>query len=90
MQITFFHTAGMLNKNTKVHVKSFKTVAFKGLRTAFYNSFLSLELALRVVSENTNNVFHRAGMLKKIPKVHVKSLKTVDARASGLHFTTPS
>jgi len=29
-------------------------------------------------------------MLKKIPEIHVKCFKTVDARASGLHFTTPS
>ena len=30
-----------------------------------------------------------ANMLNKIPKIHIKSFKTVDARASGLHFTTP-
>ena len=34
--------------------------------------------------------FQWAIMLNKIPKIHVKSFKTVDARASGLHFTTPS
>ena len=28
--------------------------------------------------------------LTKYPKIHVKSFKTVDARASGLNFTTPS
>ena len=31
-----------------------------------------------------------AGMLNKIPKIHAKSFKTVDGRASGLNFTTPS
>ena len=31
-------------------------------------------------------VFYRANMLNKIPKIHIKSFKTVDARASGLHF----
>ena len=28
----------------------------------------------------------RAGMLNKIPIIHVYSLKTLDARALGLHF----
>ena len=34
--------------------------------------------------------FHRASMLTYIPKIYVYSLKTLDARASGLHFPTPS
>ena len=38
----------------------------------------------------TITFFHKASMLDKIPKIHVKSFKTVDARASGLHITTPS
>ena len=33
--------------------------------------------------------FHRPSMLTKIPKIHVYSLKTLDARASGQHFPTP-
>ena len=32
--------------------------------------------------------FHGASMLTKIPKIHVYSLKTLDARASGYHFPT--
>ena len=35
-------------------------------------------------------LFHSASTLNKIPKIHVKSFKTVDTRASGVHFTTPS
>ena len=34
--------------------------------------------------------FLRVCVLTKIPKIHVKSFKTVDSRASGLHFPTPS
>ena len=34
-------------------------------------------------------MFVRAGMLNKIPKIHVYSFKTLDARASGLHFREP-
>ena len=33
--------------------------------------------------------FQRASILNKIPRNHVKSFKTVDTRASGLHFPTP-
>ena len=33
--------------------------------------------------------FERASILRKIPKICVESFKTVDARAAGLHFTTP-
>ena len=32
---------------------------------------------------------HRASMLTKIPKIHVYSFKTLNARASGLNFPTP-
>ena len=34
--------------------------------------------------------FHRASMLNKIPKIHVKIFKNVVARVSGLNITTPS
>ena len=30
--------------------------------------------------------YHRASMLTNIPKIHVYSFKTLDARVSGLHF----
>ena len=30
--------------------------------------------------------FHRLSILTNIPKIHVYSLKTLDARALGLHF----
>ena len=33
--------------------------------------------------------FHWASVLTNIPKIHVYSLKTLDARAWGLHFPTP-
>ena len=46
-------------------------------------------MVLKEVSETTSYSFYRANMLNKIPEIHIKSFKTVDARASGLHFTTP-
>ena len=61
-----------------------------GLRTEFSNTLLSPKLAQRAVSKFTDNVFVRASMLTKIPKINVYSLKTLDARASGLYFPTPS
>ena len=52
---------------------------------------LEPETGLGVASKNTNNVFfQRACMLSKIHKIYVKSSKTLDARASGFHFPTPS
>ena len=33
--------------------------------------------------------FQRASILNKIPRNYMKSFKTVDTRASGLHFITP-
>ena len=35
-------------------------------------------------------VILRASMLNKIPKIHGRDIKAVDAKASGLCFTTPS
>ena len=61
----------------------------QGLGTAFSNTFVSLKLAQKVVSKSTHNFYQRASMLTKIPKIHIYSLKTLDARASGLHFPTP-
>ena len=51
---------------------------------------MSQKLALRLVPETISNVFSEGYYVEKIPKIHVKSFKTVDARASGLHFITPS
>ena len=61
----------------------------QGFGTAFSNTFLSLKLALKVVSERPIMFFQKASMLIKLPKIHVYSLKAM-ARASGLHFLTPS
>ena len=54
----------MLYKIPKIDVESFTTVdamasGAQGFRTPFSNTFLSLKLALRVVSENTDNVFSK-------------------------------
>ena len=46
----------------------------------FSNTLLSLKLALKVVSKSTHNFFHRASMLTNVSKIHVYSLKTMDAR----------
>lgn len=48
-----------------------------------------LKLALKVVSKEFTMFFHRASMLTKITKIFAYSLKTLEARASGLHFPTP-
>ena len=58
----------------------------QGLGTAFSNTFVSLKLAQKVVSKSAHNFYQRASMLTKIPKIHIYSLKTLDARALGLHF----
>ena len=55
----------------------------------FIQHFLGMKLTLNVVSKITHNVFSKS-LLSKMPKIHVYSLKTLDARALGLHFPTPS
>ena len=55
----FFHTASVLTKIPKIHVYNLKTMDARasGLHFAFSNTFLSLKLALKVVSKSTHNVF---------------------------------
>ena len=79
----------MLNKIPKIHVKSFKTVDARASGLHFTTPFWAWSWPWRWYQKLPVTVFYRANMLNKIPKIHIKSFKTVDARASGLHFTTP-
>ena len=85
----FFHKAGMLNKIPKIHVKSFKIVNARASGLYFTTPFWAWSWPWRWYQKLPVTVFYRVNMLNKIPKIHIKSFKTVDARASGLHFTTP-
>ena len=53
-------------------------------------NLLDPETGLGVASKNINVFFQRACMLNKIHKIEVKSSQTLDARASGFYFPTPS
>ena len=79
----------MLNKIPKIHIKSFKTVDARASGLHFAAPFLAWSWPWRWYQKLPVTVFSRANMLNKIPKIHNKSLKTVDARASRQHFTTP-
>ena len=88
--IKFFHRASMLTKIPKIHVYSFKTLDARASGLSFPTPSWAWGLWRRCYQKVPIMFFHWASMLTKIPKIHVPSFKTLDARASGLHFLTSS
>ena len=88
--IMFFHRASMLTNMPKIHVYSLKTPDTRVWGLHFPTPYWAWSLPWRWYQNVPIMFFHRASMLTKIPKIHVYSFKTLDARASGLHFPTPS
>ena len=88
--IIFFHRGNMLTKIPKIHAYSFKTLDVRALRLHFPTPSWAWSLPWRRFKKVPIMFFHWASMLTKIPKIHVPSFKTLDARASGLHFLTSS
>ena len=79
----------MLNKIPKIHIIIFKTVDARASGLHFTTSSSAWRWPWRWYQKLPKTAFYRANMLNKIPKIHIKSFKTVEARASWLHFTTP-
>ena len=88
--IIFFHRGNMLTKIPKIHAYSFKTLDVRALGLHFPTPSWAWSLPWRRFKKVPIMFFHWASMLTKIPKIHVPSFKTLDARASGLHFLTSS
>ena len=89
ISIMFFHRASMLTKIPKIHVCSFKTLNARASGLYFPTPSWAWSLPWRWYLKVPIMFFHRASILTKIPKIHVYSFKTLNARASGLHFPTP-
>ena len=90
VQIMFFHRASILTKIPKIRVYSLKILDARALRQHFPTPSWAWSLPWRCYQKESIMFFHRVSMLTKIPKIHVFSFKTLDARASRLHFPTPS
>ena len=90
LSVMFFQRAIMLNKIPKIHFKSFKTVDARASGLHLTTPSWAWSWPWGWYQKLSVMFFQRAIMLNKIPKIHFKSFKTVDARASGRHFTTPS
>ena len=61
-----------------------------GPQDSIFQHLLEPETCQRGYQKIPKKSFQKASILNKIPKIHVKSFKSEDARASGLHITTPS
>ena len=84
-----FHTASVLTKIPKIHVYNLKTLDARASGLHFPTPSWAWSLPWRWYQKVPIMFFHKDGMLTKIHKIHVFSLKILDARASGLHFLTP-
>ena len=87
--IMFFHRASMLTNIPKIHVYNLKTLDARAWELHFPALSRAWSLTWGWYQKVPVMFFHRASMLTKIPKIHAYSFKTLDARASGLHFPTP-
>ena len=90
LPIMFFHTASVLTKIPRIHVYNLKTMDARASGLHFPTPSWAWSLPWRWYQKVPIMFFLRDGMLTKIPKIHIFSFKTLDARASGLHFPTPS
>ena len=87
--IMFFHRPSMLTKIPQIHDYSFKTLDARASGQHFPTPPWAWSWPWGWYQKEPIMFFHRANMLNKIPKIHVHSFKTQDARASELHFPTP-
>ena len=87
--IRFFHRVSTLTNISKFHVYSLKTLDARTWGLHFPTPHWAWSLPWRWCKKLPSIYFQRASMLTNIPKIHGYSLKTMDARAWGLHFPTP-
>ena len=88
--IMFFFIELLLTNMPKIPVYSFKTLDARASGLHFPTPSWAWSLPWRWYQKVPIMFLHRASMLTKISKIHVYSFKALDARASGLHFPTPS
>ena len=88
--IMFCHRASMLTNIPKIYVYSFKTLDARASGLYFPTPSWPWSLPWRWYQKGPIMFSHRASILSKMPKIHVHCFKTLDARASGVHFPTPS
>ena len=88
--LMFFHRASILTNISETHVYSLKPLGARA--SGLYSPTPSWAWCLpwRWYQNVPLMFFHRASILTKIHKIYVYSLKTLDARASRLHFPTHS
>ena len=55
----FFQRSYILNTIPKIHVKKLQNCGDQGLKTQFSNTPLSLQVAMRAISKNTNDAFSK-------------------------------
>ena len=88
--IMFSHRASILSKMPKIHVHCFKIVDARASGLHFPIPSWAWSLRWRWYKKYPKCFFTELVCWPKIPKIHVYSIKTLDARASGVHFPTPS
>ena len=81
--------ASILNKIPKIHANSSKNVDVRASTLHISTPPWAWRWPWRLYNKIPIMSFQRASILNKIPRNHMKSFKTVDTRASGLHFITP-
>ena len=74
----------------KIYINSLKTLDTRASGLHFLTPYWAWSLPWKWYQNVPIIFFHRGNMLTKIPKIHAYSFKTLDVRALGLHFPTPS
>ena len=89
MPITFIQRASMLNNFPKIQGWGIKTVHARASGLHFPTSFCAWGKPWGWYQKMSIIIIQRANMLNNFPKIQSWGIKTVHARASGLHFPTP-
>ena len=74
----------------KIYINSLKTLDTRASGLHFLTPYWAWSLPWKWYQNVPIIFFHRGNILTKIPKIHAYSFKTLDVRALGLHFPTPS
>ena len=89
MPITFIQRASMLNNFPKIHGWGIKTMHARASGFHFPTPFWAWGWPWGWYHKMSIMFIQRANVLNNFPKIHGSGIKTVHARASGLHFPTP-
>ena len=89
MPMMFIPRANLLNNFSKIHGWGIKTVHARASELHFPTPFWAWGWPWGRYQKMPMMFIQRASMLNNFPKIHGRGIKTVHARASGLHFPTP-